>query len=319
MPQFDSAAPLASTVPSLIIDPARVPVLTLFRDRARTWLAGHASEILPQSVRSYGAALAQLDSIVGDLDVQDITPRLARDALRILVGRGYSRSTVRTAQSAFSQIMDECVFDELLERNPVLKLKVKVPKPPRPAFAYTFDQRRHFLEVARNVAPPNIAGAFALMAYAGLRPSEARVVRVTDVDLVRQVLRVGATGLSARVIQEHTKTKLVRDVDLSPAALAVVEPLLARRSTLLFPGPESAARPYSEAVPWHWFQIVADAAQLELGGPHILRHTFASILIAAGTSPEYVRRMLGHTSIRMTLDTYGRWLPMPRPEQLERD
>jgi hypothetical protein len=44
--------------------------------------------------------------------------------------------------------------------------------------------------------------------------------------------------------------------------------------------------------------------------PHGLRHTFASLLLFAQVSPAYVQRQLGHASIKLTVDTYGRWLPM---------
>jgi integrase len=47
--------------------------------------------------------------------------------------------------------------------------------------------------------------------------------------------------------------------------------------------------------------------------PHALRHTYASTLISAGVSPEFVRRQLGHANIGVTLDLYGRWLPMSAP------
>jgi integrase len=44
--------------------------------------------------------------------------------------------------------------------------------------------------------------------------------------------------------------------------------------------------------------------------PHCLRHTFASLLLSDGVSPAYVQRMLGHSSIKLTVDLYGdgfRW------------
>ncbi len=44
--------------------------------------------------------------------------------------------------------------------------------------------------------------------------------------------------------------------------------------------------------------------------PHCLRHTFASLLLQRGESPAYVQRQLGHASIQLTVDTYGKWLPM---------
>jgi integrase len=43
--------------------------------------------------------------------------------------------------------------------------------------------------------------------------------------------------------------------------------------------------------------------------PHCLRHTFAVELIRRGTPLPYVQAQLGHASISMTVDTYGRWLP----------
>jgi integrase len=43
---------------------------------------------------------------------------------------------------------------------------------------------------------------------------------------------------------------------------------------------------------------------------HGLRHSFASLLLSAQVSPAYVQRQLGHASIKLTVDTYGRWLPI---------
>ena len=44
--------------------------------------------------------------------------------------------------------------------------------------------------------------------------------------------------------------------------------------------------------------------------PHCLRHSFASLLLQHGESPAYIQRQLGHASIQLTVDTYGKWLPM---------
>ena len=51
--------------------------------------------------------------------------------------------------------------------------------------------------------------------------------------------------------------------------------------------------------------------------PHGLRHTYASLLLVAGTDVYYVQRMLGHASIQETVDTYGRWLPANRKDALD--
>jgi integrase len=51
------------------------------------------------------------------------------------------------------------------------------------------------------------------------------------------------------------------------------------------------------------------AAGLAIRNPHDLRHTYATILLMAGVSPAYVQKQLGHSSISMTVDIYGHWIP----------
>jgi hypothetical protein len=42
---------------------------------------------------------------------------------------------------------------------------------------------------------------------------------------------------------------------------------------------------------------------------HDIRHTYASLLLSEGVSPVYVKEQLGHSSIQMTVDIYGHWIP----------
>ena len=47
-------------------------------------------------------------------------------------------------------------------------------------------------------------------------------------------------------------------------------------------------------------------ASIEL---HEARHTFASLMIAAGVAPKALQVYMGHSSIRITFDRYGHLLP----------
>ena len=52
--------------------------------------------------------------------------------------------------------------------------------------------------------------------------------------------------------------------------------------------------------------------------PHCLRHTYASLMLQQGEPVACVQRQLGHASIQLTVDTYGKWLPMESQAAVDR-
>ena len=64
-------------------------------------------------------------------------------------------------------------------------------------------------------------------------------------------------------------------------------------------------------LPIFWSYITRAAKHADLGRvtPHDLRHTCASLLIAANTPIQIVSRQLRHRNIGMTWDVYGHLYP----------
>ncbi len=50
-------------------------------------------------------------------------------------------------------------------------------------------------------------------------------------------------------------------------------------------------------------------ARLKAIGLHEARHTYASMLIAAGVNAKAITQYLGHSSIEVTFDRYGHLMP----------
>ena len=51
---------------------------------------------------------------------------------------------------------------------------------------------------------------------------------------------------------------------------------------------------------------------------HDLRHTAATLLLAQGINPKVVAEMLGHASVKITLDVYSHVLPTMQDEAARR-
>jgi integrase len=54
-----------------------------------------------------------------------------------------------------------------------------------------------------------------------------------------------------------------------------------------------------------WFAGAVKRAEVQKITPHDLRHTCASLAVSAGVNVLALQRMLGHTSAKVTLDTYA--------------
>ncbi len=147
-----------------------------------------------------------------------------------------------------------------------------------------------------------------VLALTGLRLGELRGLRVKDVVSVpypalavhRSVPQSGRT--SAPIERATTKSGHSRLVPLSDLVRPVVEDWAHGRAPedLLFPAPGGG---YLHAQNWrravHW-------SATNLGRrPHDLRHTAASLWIAAGVDIKTVSSWLGHSTAKLTLDTYG--------------
>lgn len=156
------------------------------------------------------------------------------------------------------------------------------------------------------------AGRYAeitlVLGLTGLRMGELRGLRVRDVAAVpypcltvrRSVPQSGRTG--AVIERSTTKSGRVRVVPLADHVRPVVAGWAAERAAgdLLFPAPGGGflhAQNWRRAV--HWTETARGRR------PHDLRHTAASVWIAAGVDIKTVSAWLGHSTAKLTLDTYG--------------
>ena len=168
------------------------------------------------------------------------------------------------------------------------------------------------------------AAFFATLAKTGMRPGEAVGLHWSDVDLERGYIRVMRSAGYVRgrgVIEKPTKTKGSRRPLVLGGGLAAMlkrhradqsaQRLLAgsawEDNGLVFTG--SAGRHLQDSVYHKAFTRICERAGIPRLRVYDLRHTAASVMLALGQNPKVVAEQLGHSDIRLTLNTYSHVLP----------
>jgi integrase len=319
-------------------DAAQVDPDVRLSEYAELWLRAAAPRLKPRTVTNYRNCLRlHILPALGDRKLR----LLRRGQVRALLGAklegGLSRGSVAAIYTALRAMLFWAVDeDHVLATNPAARLGRKLKLVPARAArqesikAMTREQLAVFLEAARTSprAPSRrLAPLFLLLARTGLRVGEVRALQWPDLDLQARALRVERAFSEDRL--DTPKSGHGRTVDVSRQLADALRRVLHERQT------ETLKRGWPEMPPWVFctpegrplpkatlggaFARVLKRAGLPAHfSPHCLRHTFASLLLQQGESPVYVQRQLGHASITLTVDTYGRWLPMGNQAAVDR-
>jgi integrase len=86
------------------------------------------------------------------------------------------------------------------------------------------------------------------------------------------------------------------------------EGMAAIADDLVFPSPQGAVLDPDNLIK-RYFLPAIEHAGLRRFRFHDLRHSYGSLLIQEGASITYVKEQMGHSSIQVTVDTYGHLIP----------
>jgi integrase len=162
-----------------------------------------------------------------------------------------------------------------------------------------------------------------ILAFTGLRASEVRGLRWSDIDLKSCELHVRQRADAYNVIGAPKSNSSVRTIPLDPEVMvpALREwKLKCPPSDYLFPTRSGKPQAYTVICNGSIDPVMKAAKLVDKDGepkytPHALRHFFASWCInpkARGgreLPPKQVQYLLGHSTISMTFDIYGHLFP----------
>jgi integrase len=248
--------------------------------------------------------LRVLDDLGGE-PLEDIRRADLQQLIEQLIGDGHAASTIQATIIPIRAIFRREVALGRIQVNPTSGLQVPAIRGGRDRIASP-EEAAELLEAV----PVEDRAVWATAMFAGLRRGELKALRDDAVDLAAGVIHVVA-GWDDKEGEIETKGRRRRRVPI-PAVLRdqlVEQRMRTGRSgrDLVFGTTPSSPFPPGRLT------ARADAAwktaKLDRITLHECRHTFASLMIAAGVNAKALSTYMGHADIATTFNKYGHLMP----------
>lgn len=305
------------------VDPTEVSFMTYMTD----WLLNAKKGKIKDSSydRLENTAKHQVIPMIGDMHLSEIVTEDINSMLKSLKDNGLSYSSVKKAYDCTKAMFEYAIKKRDITINPMSLVEI----PHESEFEkkeirfFTKDEASRIVEECSRLYSTGTpvypyGDAFILILNTGLRMGELLGLQKSDIDLTERVINIrrnaqvvknrnsdGSRSTGRRVVLSTTKTYSGRRcISLNKSAYEAIQRLC-------------KAHPESEYVVCgikgnqvtherfeRSFYRILQNCNIEQTGVHSLRHTFASMLFANGTDIKTISTLLGHASVKITMDTY---------------
>lgn len=282
------------------------------------------SRVAEQTFNSYEMILrVHIRPKIGELKLTNIKILTVQKVYSEMQVKGLSPRTVRYAHSVFSMALSKAVELGYIVNNPCNYAELPHQNK-KETKAFSPEQAQNFLQAAKDDRHGLI---FEIALSSGMRPEEYLSLCWKDIDFEKGtatvqralVWRKGGgfkfaepkTAKSRRTVplpksilprlKEHKRQQLEQRLKIGAAY---------EKHDLVFASAVGKPLHYRNLTQRHYEKILERAGMKGTGFVlYSLRHSCATLLLSAGENPKIVAERLGHTSVKMTLDTYSHVLP----------
>lgn len=294
-----------------------------------------ANEICPNTYKRATYTLAHIkDSEISDIPVQKINSKMLKDYLQSITS--YAQTTIDKIYQLLSQAFRRSIDRRYIIENPMLKEEVKKPKSDKKTKtveALTLEEEKKLIDILINQESSHkYKNIILLMLFTGMRIGEVLALRYDNIKNSISKTQFFVNDTLTRddednvILREEdnnrTKTKnSARWIDITPEVKQILENSLKNYiinpDNLLFYDEVDCRLITPSEVNSYLRRINSKYKISKNMHNHMLRHTFATRLIEAGTDIDVIKNKLGHKKIETTINTYCSLLELRKNRQNE--